>query len=87
VESGGEREFASVLRVLLKFMLTYVKGGIRWFLSNGLCPGSVRVVPGPGMGNLQTYTILSHIFFMSLKLSLILACLSWMANLALPFLS
>jgi hypothetical protein len=29
VESGGEREFASVLRVLLKFMLTYVKGGIR----------------------------------------------------------
>jgi hypothetical protein len=40
-------------------------------------PGQVRVVPRPGMGNLQTHTILSHIFFMSPKLSLTLACLKF----------
>jgi hypothetical protein len=35
----------------------------------------VPVIPGPDEGNLHTHTILTHIFFMSLKLSLTRGCL------------
>jgi hypothetical protein len=79
-----QREHALIFQGFLKPSLTHGKGRPRRFPSNHLwggkgtvqCLGQVRVVPGPGMGNLKTHTILRHIFFMSPELSLILACLT-----------
>jgi hypothetical protein len=54
-------------------MLTYGKGGTRWFPSNNQWVGrslaalgqvgAVWTVPEPGVGNLHTHKILSHIIF------------------------
>jgi hypothetical protein len=46
--------------------------GHGWFLGQ---VRAVQAVLGPGVDNLHTHTILSHIFFMSPELSLTLACL------------
>jgi hypothetical protein len=40
-----------------------------------------RAVPGPGLRNLHTQMILSYIFSVSPKLSLILACLTYVRKI------
>jgi hypothetical protein len=71
---SGERECASLLHVLLKLTLTYREWRGTWVAP---WPGEGGpAVPGWGVSNLHTHTILSNIFFVSPKLSLILACIN-----------
>jgi hypothetical protein len=70
--SWKQRERASLLQMLLKLMLTYGKGGTKWFPSNnqwvgrnmgGWVLGQERVVLGSEHGQpTYTYTIKSYFF-------------------------
>jgi hypothetical protein len=81
-EHGGcrwnlEAERASLLQVLLKLMLTYGKGGARWFPSNNHWVGGVWVVPSQvrAVPELEHGQSEMQYFSVSPELSLILVCL------------